>query len=313
MILLDTGRSDRVWAVAFHPDGKHVLVGNDDGIRRWQIADGEEVGKQIGMELLAMNVSKDHKWIACGTTKGASLWDGEMREKVVDVEGENTVYAVDISPDSTRFATGTRAREANIWSITVTGKRLVGPLKHDYFITGIRFSPTGNRIATACNTLIRIFDSQTGDQLVTVKIDIPRWGATSPLAWSSDGQQIFTASRDNKVRAFDASTGTQLAESQILPDSNDSVHSIALAANNKFITTFAGHSISFLDTSTLGRIGPVIEDSEQIWSVTVSLDSRCLATGRWDGKIVIRDLGKILPDSYGPFNVSICVLILLAC
>ena len=139
---------------------------------------------------------------------GASVWDGEMCEKVVNVEGSDIVWAVDISPDSTRFATGTGRKDASIWSIS-TGERVVGPLKHDM---EIRFSPTGERVATACvGSSVPLFD--TSNKLITLK---PRWRGT--LAWSSDGQQIFVASNDNKIKSFDVSTGSQLAELQILRD-----------------------------------------------------------------------------------------------
>ena len=308
--MLETGGFDWVLAVAFHPDGKHLLGGSGNGIRRWRFADGQEVGKQtITSGCNVICISRDGKWVVCGTDDGASVWSAELHEKFIDVGGGNTVYAVDVSPDSTRFATGTDNNEASIWDIA-TGERPIGPLKHGNDVTGIRFSPDGEHIATTCDTSIRIFDSHNGDELVTIHTHLPRWGAITPVAWSSDGQQTFAASRDNKIKAFDTSTGTQLTESQILHGENDNVHSIALAADGKFIVTFAGRSIWCLDTSTLARIGPVIEDVELIRSIAISLDSTRLATGRHDGRITIHDLSKILPNVHGPFNVSItpCIL-----
>ena len=307
-ILLDTGRFGWVWAVAFHPDGEHVLGGNEDGIRRWRLADGLEVGKQTGMVVQAISVSSDNKWIVCGTDDaGASVWDGKLQEKVIDVEGESTVDAVEVSPDSTRFATGTRTKQASIWSIT-TGQRLVGPLEHDDWVTGVRFSPNGERIATACPE-IRIFDSRTGDKLVAINGLTLGFGAATPIAWSSDGQHIFTASSDKNIKAFDACTGTQLAESDILHGANgDYGLPIALATNGKVIAACTYYSISLLDASTLARIGPAIVGNDAIWSIAISPDRTRLATGQREGKIVIRDLAKILPESYGPINVSICAL-----
>ena len=294
-----------MYAVTFHPNGKHVLGGNEDGIRRWQLADGQEVGKQAGMELQAIAVSRDDKWVVCGTRKGASVWDGEMCKKAIDVESENDVWAVGISPDSTRFVTATD-KAMSIWSLT-SGERLVGPLEHDDHVSDVRFSPNGEHIAIAClDNSIRIIDSHTGVSLIAINTDVPQWGPATPLAWSSDGQEIFTASHDNKIRSFDTSTGSPLAESQPLHNISNIVHSIALAANGKFIAVFVLSSISFLDASTLTHIGPVIGDSDGklIRSIAISVDSSQLATGREDGKIVIRDLSKILPDSYGPFHVS---------
>ncbi|KAG8219312.1 WD40-repeat-containing domain protein [Butyriboletus roseoflavus] len=248
---------------------------------------------QTGTRVYSISVSRDGKWIVCGTNEGASMWDGEMREKVIDVESGNSVWAMDVSPDSTRFATG--ALEAvTVWSIK-TGERLVGPLEHDHTVTGVKFSPSGEHIATACyGRPIHIFDSHNGDKLITIDTTIPEFAATTPLAWSSDGQQIFATSKDNKINCFDVSTGSQLTESLQITGGN---YSLALAPNGKFIATFGDHSIVFLDTLTLSRTGPVIEKSEQIRSIAISQDSSYLATGRYDGKIVVRHLNGVLADN----------------
>ena len=289
-----------IWSVAFHSDGMQLLSGNDDGVRRWRVAGGQEVGSQMGMNgAAAISVSRDGKWIVCGTMKGAGIWDAEMQEKAIEVEGTDVVRAVDISPESTRLATGA-GEYASTWNI-ITGGRLVGPLQHDSLITGIKFSPNGEHIATAsCDDFIRVFHSRNGDQLITIKTDIPGSSPKTPLAWSNNGQQIFSASDDCKIKAFDVSTGSQLAESQV-----GDVASIALAANGKFLATFVDLYISFWDTSTLTQIGPAIEDSQAIWSIALSPDCSHLATGGYNGNITIRKLKNILPDLYGPFRVSI--------
>ncbi|KAG8215412.1 WD40-repeat-containing domain protein [Butyriboletus roseoflavus] len=187
----------------------------------------------MGIRVNAISVSRDGKRIVCGTFNGASVWDGEMREKVIDVEGRDIiVWAVDVSPDSTRFATGAY-KKASIWSID-TGERLAGPLEHGDDITGLQFSPNGERIATACYAhSIRVFDSRNGDELITIDTIIPIFTPAIPLLWSSDGQQIFATSSDKKIKSFDVSTGSRLAEMQI----PGGVQSLALAPNGKFIAT----------------------------------------------------------------------------
>ena len=269
-IVLETGGSRWVYAVVFHPDGKHLLGGGGDGLRQWRLADGQEVSKQTGMELRAISVSRDGKWVVCGTDK-ASVWDAELHEEVVIVEGRNRVCAVDVSSDSTRFATGTDNNEASIWDIA-TGERPIGPLKHGNDVTGIRFSPDGEHIATFCYCgSVRIFDSRNGSQLIDIDtIARSLWGIT-PLAWSNDAQRIFTASQDNKTKCFAVSTGLQLAASLIFNVS----YSISLAGSNKFIASVAKDAISFLDTSTLVKVGTAIEGE----ATAISLNSNRIATG----------------------------------
>ncbi|KAH0826773.1 WD40-repeat-containing domain protein [Lanmaoa asiatica] len=180
-MVLDAGAdSGTVWAVAFQPNGRHILGGSRDGLRRWRLEDGKEVGKQTGMNLNAVAVSRDHKWIMCGTTRGTSVWDSEMHEKAIAVDGTSAAYAIDVAPDSKRFATGTQSNEASIWSIP-SGERLVGPLKHNESVTGIKFSPNGEHIAIARDESIGIFDSRNGDQLINIKIPrMPSVGLEQP-------------------------------------------------------------------------------------------------------------------------------------
>ena len=309
--MIETDDRSAIYSVAFHSDGMQLLSGKGAGLRRWRVADGQEVGDRMGMGLnYAISVSRDGKWIVCGTNKGASVCDAKTHEKVIEVESANDVGAVDISPESTRFATGAGRDDhiASIWNI-VTGERLVGPLQHDAYIDGIKFSPNGEHIATANDNSIRVFDSRNGDQLITINARIPysTWAATTPLAWSNNGKQIFAASSDRKIKSFDVSTGSQLAEFQVHGDGE--VLSIALAPNGKFIATFAGHSISFCDTSTLTQIGPVVDNSQDVRSIVLSPDCSYLATGGFDGNITIRNLNNILPDLY---RVSIYAFTILS-
>ena len=310
--MIETSDDRGIWAVAFDADGV-LLSGKDDGVRRWGVADGQEIGNQTGMNVRAISVSRDGKWIVFGTWNGASVWDAKMQENAIEVEGTDYVGAVDISPASTRFATAAGVysddKAASIWDI-VTGERLVGPLRHDKYIAGVKFSPNGEHIATATSHSIRVFHSHNGDQLITIKTDIhSSWPSTS-LAWSNNGQQFFAASRDREIKCFDVSSGSQLAKSQVQGDGE--LDSIALAANGKFLATFVDHSISFWDISTLTQIGPVIEDSQDIMSIVLSPDFSYLATGGCGGNITIRNLNNLLPELYGPFRVSIYAFTILS-
>ena len=297
------GGAGTVWAVAFHPDGKHFFDGTRNGIRRWRLADGKELKKQTGMDLNTISTSRDQKWVACGTTGGASVWDVELREKVVEVESGETVYSVDVAPDCTRFATGTYDGKASIWNIA-TGERLVGPLEHGGAVRGVKFSADG-RIATACHDgAIRIFDSHNGDQLISIKNPMDAFNPLTPITWSVDSQQLFAISKDNKLKLFDSSTGSQLAEWKIHKNDNPECISIALAPNNGFIASSAGRFVSFWDTSTQAQVG-IVEDIQKIRSVALSPDGNRLVTGSDDsGRLIIWDLRGILPDSYLPINVS---------
>jgi WD40 repeat protein len=290
-----------IWTVAFHPDGIHFYGGTADGIRRWRVADGQEVGKQTGMNMNAISVSRDGKWIVCGFQGGASVWDAELQRKVVEVEDTNYVWVVDVSPESTRFATGSKVdKKANIWSIA-TGERLVGPLEHDSGVSGIKFSPVGGHIATACEYSIHIFDSYNGDQLLTINHQMYTSFPITPIVCSSDGR-LFAASKGGTIKSFDTTTGSQIAEWNI---HSEDLRSIALSTDNKSIASLAGHSVSFWDTSTHTQLGNVSPEDNDVQSIALSPDGTRLTTGGDSNKtITIWNLSDILPEPYLPITVS---------
>ena len=271
-VLDRTGRFDVVSSVAFCPDGMHLPSGSGDGIRRWRLAD--EVDKQLGMGINSICVSKDCRWIVCRTTQGASLWEEKIQEKAIEVEGANKAVAVDASPDATRFATGTGHDDTSIWNI-VTSERLVGPLQHDTYVVGVKFSPNGERAARTrlvASSTVTLATSSSRFTILKANSQSP-WLAITPIVWSNNAQQISASGDDSKITAFDSSTRSQLAESQVRDDGE--VLSIALAVNGKFLSTFAYDSVSFWDASTLAQISPPIEDGERIRSMTHSRLQPC--------------------------------------
>ena len=303
----------------FAEGGKQVLSGGDEGvIRRWRVDDGQEVGEPIraeGAEVFTAAMSPDGKWLVCGLRRLSSnvkVWNAHTHEEVLDIKGHtDSVFAVDVSPDSTKLATGSLDKTAYIWNIT-TGERLVGPLQHDgRGVVAVRFSPNGDRIATATAAednkdektakSIRIYDSDNGQQLVL--FDIPFMVALIPtlLAWTSDGRQLFAASY-SQVKQFDTSSGSLLKGWPV--SGGGWLGSVVLSRDQKFAVVTANKSLSFWDTSTHRQIGTVIEHTGSVWWIALSPNNDQIATGEENGKVTLRNLRNILPVSYLTVNVG---------
>ncbi|KAI9570920.1 WD40-repeat-containing domain protein [Boletus coccyginus] len=180
-IMIETGDSHAIYLVAFHPDERHLFSAAADGVRRWRVADGQEVGTRMGTGWTnTISVSGDCKWVVCGTFEGTTVWDAITQDKAIQTE---SICTVDISPDS-RFSPDTgmshEKESVAIWNI-LTRERLVGPLQHDGAVGSVRFSPNGERIQ--CHHLsdrVRVFDSHNSDQLVKINsIEFPMIGTWS--------------------------------------------------------------------------------------------------------------------------------------
>ncbi|KAH0834960.1 WD40-repeat-containing domain protein [Lanmaoa asiatica] len=227
------------------------------------------------------------------------VWDAHTHEQVLDIKDHtNSVFSVDVSPDSTRFATGSAEKLAFVWSMT-TGEKLVGPLQHDGWVVAVRFSPNGDRIATAAAEnpdakAIRIYNSKNGQRL----LDIPfpfKASISSHLTWSGDGHRLFAGSF-SRVRCFDTSLGSLLGEWSA-PGGGWCVN-LVLSHNQKFLVVAAYLSLSFWDASTHEQIGTVLNHPTKVWSIALSPNDDCIAIGEASGKITLRNLCDILPASY---------------
>ena len=297
-----------------------MLSGGKEGmLRRWRVDDGHEVGEPIRVEeaeIFAVALSPDLKWLVCGLRPLkrhgyvlVRVWDAKTHEKVLDITGHtSTVCSVDVSPDSTKFATGSCDKHAFIWNIT-TGDKLVGPLQHEGWVMAVRFSPNGDRITTASadesdeisEKSIRIYDSENGQLLLDIPFTFQR--CTSPcLAWSADGRQLFAASRNKRVKRFDTSSGSLLSTWSV-PGGGWPI-SVILSRNQKFAVVVASKSLSLWDVSTQQQIGTAIKHASFVWSIALSPNDDWVATGEDNGKVTLRSLRDILPASCLTVNVS---------
>ena len=240
-------------------------------------------------------VSQHEKWIVSGTASGqVTVWNADNHSKVTDWKAHDQVWAVDVSPDGTRIATGSDDWTLSVWSLS-TGERLLGPFKHDYWVVAVKFSPDGHFIATGTwqRDSVRVYDSQNGRLLVAFPVKVHS-AVNQSIAWANDSNQLFALSRDGKIHCLDVSTETTLSKWAI--HSSDKAKCIALASNGTFIAASANSSISFWDTATREQIGAVIKHTHFIRSMAISTSHDLVVGG--ENTITLRGLCDILPYRY---------------
>ncbi|KAF8124166.1 WD40-repeat-containing domain protein [Boletus edulis] len=295
----------RMLSLIFLEDDKHLLSGGDEPmIRQWRVADGMEIGEGMKTSgiVTAMALSGDSKWIISTGERVANAWSMKSRQIVITVsEHSDWVDAVHVSPDSTKFATGSNDKRAFIWDI-LTGKRLVGPLEHEDRVGAVRFSPDGDRIATGtASGMLRIYDTHHGELLRTIPVSVPSY-PSNLITWSSPWS-IFALVSKNTLMHMDVNTGQTFSSWTIPGDPVTHFWSIAFGSivssnNSKFIVSFVGRSISLWDTSTSARISADIQHPTHIWSIALSSDDKRLAIGDANGKMIVRSLNDIISNYY---------------
>ena len=295
LIKINGGRD--IWAVPFAANGKYLVSGDDKGVRVWHVEDGKQMEIVETDFVWCLAVSRDGRWIAAGTGWGkVSVWDAKTYEKAISHgEDRNGINGVDFSPDSSRLVSASHNGTASIWDIP-TRKRVQtldhGNTRRDYekSVVAARYSPQGDRIATATLFSVRVWDSKDGRLLVTIKVTVTPWYNTG-LLWFNN--HLFVVSND-KIKQFEASTGSAFSEWPV-PDS-DEFSCIALPKQGEFIAYSTQRTVTFWDTATHTQLG-LFQPPQDILSIAVSPDDRFLAIGGRNGKITINSLCHIITVS----------------
>ena len=153
-------------------------------------------------------------------------------------------------------------------------------------VRAARYSPQGNRIATATLQSVQVWNSNNGCLLMNINVIVTQWYNTS-LLWFNN--HLFVIS-ENKIKQIEASMGSTVSQWPV-PDSM-ACSCIALPKHGKFITYSTKHTVTFWNTATHTQLG-LIQHPQDIHSISVSPDDRFLAIGGKDGRVTINSLSHI--------------------
>ena len=271
--------------MTFTVNGKYLVSGgHEEAIQVWRVKDGKRVAAmKVQGVVNCVTVSKDGRWIAAGTKAEVSVWDATNYKQVFASKIGGSMWDLDFSPDyeSRLLSADGLNNTATIWDLAAREK--VQALDHNHGVYAAKYSPQGDRIATATKRSIRVWDSDDGRLLVDVEVQVEAWYG---LLWFNN--HLFVIAGDSKIRQIDASTGSTVSEWSV-PSANAR---IALPQHGKFIAHSTGDNVTFWDTSTHLQLG-FISRSSQKRSIAFSPDNRHFAIVTQQQKISINAFSTV--------------------
>jgi RNA polymerase sigma factor (sigma-70 family) len=215
-------------AMAFHPDGKSLLVGDDGhNLRVFDLATCQErrsFGIHTNRAVAQAVVSPDGRWLAtAGRDRndrlqiGAHdrvfrLWDLKQGSvaRAIEIPEEPRTWVLSFSPDSRTLVAGIRQFKGDsrvavrTWDVA-TGKPGRAWTGDPTLGAQVALSPDGKTLATMNeHGVIRLWETGTGKEK-----DPPEAspGALQAVCFRPDGKTIVTFGQDLGVRAWEAATG----------------------------------------------------------------------------------------------------------
>jgi len=278
-----------LYAATFSANGEYVFSGGWGGVRVWRVQDRDQL-EEVTMEargVLCLAVSGDGKWIAAGTSLGdVVVWDAETYKPASAHKGSGYINGVDFSPDSTRLISASDNRTATVWDVATGAK--IQTLFHEDSVIAARYSPHGDRVATATSRSVHVHDSGDGRLLVDITVNVIPLFNTG-LLWFNNYLLVVS---DSQIKQFEASTGSAVSE---WPASDtDESSCIALPKHGGFVACSAKRTVTFWDTLTHTQLG-LIQHPQDILLVALSSDDQFVAIGG-EG-IVIESLSPIVVSS----------------
>lgn len=307
-LLTLAGHTAQVYSVTFSPDGSQVAAPSWDRTTIvWDSESGKEMYRLAGQSDFVMdaNYSPDGKHLVTASSdKTAVIWDTLPSHEVAGIAG-SPIYQSAVSADRRRLVTRQAGGRFTVWDMVKLEPLFTlndpGADPRGVY-AGVAISPDGARIAFYADKVVKIWEVDSGKQLLTLT---PEKEGISPSfidrpAFSADGKRIAAVSLYNQdfplyqkqVTIWDAQSGTKLADFADAKELAD-FGPIAFSPDGTRVVVgnAAGVARTF-DAQTGAQLAEYHEAVRRIPSIAFSPDGRQLATSLADGSVAVSDPAK---------------------
>ncbi|MEP0801448.1 NB-ARC domain-containing protein [Funiculus sociatus] len=296
------GHTQRVWSVAFSPDGCVLASGSSDrAVKLWNVSNGNLLKSLVGhsKQIRTVAFSADGQFLASGSDdQSVRLWNQRTGEVLRVLKGHTSwISSVAFSPDGGLLASGSEDRSVRLWDsrTNLCLKTLQG---HSNGIWSVAFNPNspyqgelGGIIASGSQDRgIRFWDVKTGKcRDVTSNISTQRhtswiWS----LAFNPQGSILASGSEDRTIKLWDTRTGEHL---RTLKGHTDAVFSVIFSPDGQTLLSGSLDGTIKIWHIPQGFCRQTLQGHNGgVWSISLSLDGQILVSGSQDQTLRLWDV-----------------------
>uniref|UniRef100_A0A672N310 WD repeat domain 1 n=1 Tax=Sinocyclocheilus grahami TaxID=75366 RepID=A0A672N310_SINGR len=316
-----TEHPHQVIVAKYAPSGFYIASGDVSGkIRIWDTTQKEHLLKYeyqpFGGKIKDIAWTEDSKRIAVvgeGREKFGAVFLWDSGSSVGEIVGHSKIInSVDIKQTRPyRLVTGS---DDNCTTF------LEGPpfkfkctiSDHSRFVNCVRFSPDGNRYASAgADGQIFLYDGKTGEKLGSLGGEKAHDGGIYAVSWSPDSTQLISASGDKTVRLWDVGSGVAVSTFNLGSDVQDQQLGCLWLKNHLLSVSLSGY-INYLDRRHSNLVSRMtVDESSRL--VTCSMDDTVRYTDLSKREYSASDVVKMDMQpkcvSVGPGGLAVTVCI----
>ncbi len=275
------GRDNKVYSVAFSPDGRLLATGTVNKVAYLWERTGSRLVHQLeghGMFVWSVCFSPDGRLLATSSgDMSIFFWEVAGGRPVRRLWAGGSLYTACFSPDSRWLAAGSHNRRIYLWELASrrSPRVLAG---HGDDVYSVAFSPDGRLLASGSDDhTVRLWDVEAFRPQAVFRGD---FGRVYSVAFSPDGRLLALACADHTVRLWDVAGRCPVAR---LAGHQGPVWNVAFSPDGRLLASGSGdRSICLWEVASGQRLRRLEGHRGDVNSVAFSPDGRLLVSGSDD-------------------------------